>query len=117
MPRDPQFDLSRYKFSEVVQDSDGNAYTEDSEPPAYDASRTDDILHTVKDGDRWWSIAQLYYWDLTEYASELWHVIAHMQPVPVINPFALIKPGKLVIVPSPERVSGEVLAQPVEVRQ
>ena len=115
MPREPQFDLSRYKFAETVQDSDENAYTEDREPPVYEAGRIDDIPHTVKDGDTWISIAQLYYWDLTEYASELWWVIADLQPTPVINPFALIKPGRLVIVPAPERVTAEILAQPTEV--
>jgi nucleoid-associated protein YgaU len=117
MPREPQFDLSRYKFSEVLQDSDENAYTEDREPPVYEAGRLDDILHTVKGGDTLISIAQTYYWDLTEYASELWWVLADMQPTPIINPFALLKPGLLIIVPAPERVTAEILAQPVEVIQ
>ncbi len=117
MPREPQRDLSLYKFAEVLQDEDGNAYTEDIEPPAYEADRVDDILHTVKDGDTLISLAQLYYWDLSEYASELWPVIAHMQPQPIINPFQRLKPGRLIIVPASERVTAEILAQPVEVLQ
>lgn len=117
MPREPQFDLSLYKFAEILQDSDGNAYTDDIEPPSYEAGRVDDILHTVKEGDTLISIAQLYYWDLTEYASEMWPIIAHMQPTPIINPFAVLKPGRLIIVPAPERVTAEILAQPVEIFQ
>jgi hypothetical protein len=116
MPREANFDLSPYKFSDVERDSDGNAYLTDREPFTYQ-DRPDNITHHVEDGDTLQSLAQLYYWDLDFSAGDLWWVIADYQPNPIINPFAPLQPGKLMIIPAPEFVSSEILASPTEVLQ
>lgn len=116
MPREPKFDLSPYKFADVAQDADGNAYLTDREPFSYQ-DRPDNIPHLVEDGDTLQSLAQFYYWDLDFDAGDLCWVIADYQPSPIINPFIPLKPGKLLIIPAPEYVTSEILASPVEVLQ
>src|SRR4030042_4143418 len=100
MAREPRYDLSMYRFSDVLQDADGNAYLEDAEPVAYE-DRLDNIPHVVQEGDTLDTLAQYYYWNLDVDASQLWWVIAGYQPVPIINPFVPLRPGKLIILPSP----------------
>lgn len=114
MAREAHIDLSPYQFSEIARDSDDNAYLTDREPFAYQ-ERDDNITHIVEDGDTLQSLAQFYYWYLSTDACELWWVIADYQPAPIINPFHPLKPGKLIVVPSPDLVSSEITAAAVEV--
>lgn len=116
MPREPNFALSRYRFSEVMQDSDGVAYLSDREPFGY-RDRPDNIPHVVQHGDTLEDLAKFYYWNLNEDADQLWWVIADFQPDPIINPFRPLTAGKLLILPAPEFVSSEILGAPVEVYQ
>ena len=46
---------------------------------------------------------------------ELWWCIYDYQPSPPHNPFAPLRPGKLIIIPSEELVTTEILVTPVEV--
>lgn len=116
MSRTIRFDLSRYKFNEPRTDSDGFAYLPDREPIIFE-ERDDNIPHIVQDGDKLWSLAQFYYWDLDVDAAQLWYVIAEYQPRPIVNPFKPLKPGSLLHIPSPEMVEAEIINAEVEVFQ
>ena len=116
MPREPRPGLSRYNFSEIANDSDGNAYLEDREPLAY-IDRTDNIAHIVSDGDTLASLAQYYYWYLDRDAAQLWWILAEFQPVPINNPFRPLMPGKLIVVPAPEYAAHEILDGAIEALQ
>jgi len=116
MPRVARFDLSRYKFTTPSTDTDGIAYLADREPISY-VDRPDNIPHVVQDGDTLWALAQFYYWSLDADAAQLWYIIAEFQPTPVFNPFAPLRPGALLHIPSPEMVESEIINAPVEVYQ
>ena len=116
MPREARTELSRYRFSDIASDSDGIAYLEDREPLSY-IDRSDNIAHTVSDGDTLASIAQFHYRYIDFDAAQLWWVLAEFQPVPINNPFRSLVPGKLIIVPDPEYVESEILGGAIEVSQ
>jgi len=116
MPREPNFDLSRYRFSEVEQDADGVAYLTDREPFGY-VDRPDNIPHVVKQGDTLEDLAKFYYWQLSKDADQLYWAIADFQPNPIINPLQPLVAGRLLILPAPEFLSSEILGAPVEVLQ
>ena len=113
MPRLPRADLSRFKFADIAEDSDGNAYLEDREPITY-IDRPDNVLHIVNEGDTLDSLAQRYYWYIDDDAAQFWWAIAEYQPDPIINPFVPLKPGRLIVLPSPQHLSSEILASAVE---
>lgn len=105
---------SRYLQSEQVTDEAGRLVLVDREP--FEFRQLDDtILHEVAEGESWWSLAELYYSEISARACGLWWVIADFQPQAVVDPTRKIANGRIVFVPSPVVVLTEIFDQPVEV--
>ena len=107
-------DESRYQHTETWSDSDGRLLTTDRNPVRF-RERDDNIIHVAAEGDSWFSLAQLYYDDISDRACGLFWVIMDYQPTPVIDPTLAIRPRTQVVVPSPLFVLNVVLRTGVTV--
>ena len=105
---------SRYFASEAYVSFGGYTLLEEYEPYRYTV-RDDNIIHVAAEGESWWSLAQHYYWGVSQRACGLWWVICDFQPTPVVDPTLAIAPGKSIVIPSPQTVQTEILGYRSEV--
>ncbi len=103
MPPGP---TSRYLFCQQLTDEQGRIYLSEREPFLYEVFE-DTILHTVRQGDTLWSLAEKYLGD-----ASLWWVIADFQPDgPINDPTILLATTSVLHVPS-RRVLAERIFSP-----
>lgn len=95
--------FSRDRFCVGITDDEGNLYLTDVEPFRY-RDLPDNILHTVSQGETWWSIAYAEYGD-----ARLWWVAPDYQPEPVHDPTIGLVGGTLLVLPSARVVFEEIL--------
>lgn len=102
--------ISRFRFSEVVEDPDGRTFLTEHEPFRY-RERPDNIAHVVVDGDDLWTIAGTYYARSIVGGETLFWVVGDYQPEPVHDPTVALVPGSVVVVPSVRVVLEEILSE------
>ena len=74
----------------------------------------ENTLHTVIAGDTWASLAFRYYpyvgVSYPNYSpARLYRFLAMFQPTPAIDPFIMLRPGTVVVIPSTTLLSTEIL--------
>jgi hypothetical protein len=84
---------SRYSFCRGVRDEAGALHLTDREPYRY-AAHTDNILHTVVEGDTLFNLAGRYFAPLPR-ACGFWWAIADFQPEPIIDPTLRLDLGRV----------------------
>jgi hypothetical protein len=71
---------------------------------------TDNVLHTVVEGDDLFRLAGYYYASIPR-GCGLWWVIADFQPEPIHDPTIALLPGTILVVPSVRTVIERVFAR------
>lgn len=100
---------SRHSFCTAQLDANGKLYLSDRTPFRYQ-DFTDNISHTVAEGETLWHLAARYFADLPRPAG-LWWVIADFQPDPVFDPTIALAAGSVLVIPSMQTVLTRVFAE------
>lgn len=100
--------FSRYRWCEIHTDEAGRRYL--GERPRFGfRDLPDNRLHTVREGERLWHVAQLCFAGMP-LAGDLWWVIADFQPEPILDPTIELEAGAVLVVPSRRTVESLILA-------
>lgn len=91
-------DLSRFRWCEIHKDEAGRRFLGPRPRFTY-RDLPDNIPHVMRDGERLWHLAQLYYRGMRR-DGNLWWIIADFQPEPVLDVTVVIPAGVVAIVPS-----------------
>jgi hypothetical protein len=68
---------------------------------------SDNIVHSVREGDSLWNLAGLFYKGFAR-PSGLWWVIADFQPEPIFDPTIALMPGTILFAPSMRTVEERI---------
>lgn len=99
--------FSRYQFCSTITDpATGKLILTEREPFTY-APFSDNVQHTVIEGDTLWSLAQRYFSAMKD-AANLWWVIADFQPTPILDPTIKLEVGSVVVIPSVRTIQTEI---------
>lgn len=102
----PQVD-SRYRKVGILQDNNDILQTVAREPYRF-RPRADNGLHQVVVGDTLENLAARFYVG-KRFPGLLYWVIGDYQPDPILDPSESLAPGRLLVIPSPEFVSTDIL--------
>jgi nucleoid-associated protein YgaU len=98
-----QFDpLSRYKYTTRatnLAETVSRTYLFAREPIAFEDDE-ENTTHVVRAGETLQTLATKYFGSYPD-AATLWWVIAEFQPTPIVDPTQKLKPGALLVIPSP----------------
>lgn len=92
------FEHSRHSFCEMWSDSQSRLFLDARRPYRYRAF-TDNLIHTVEQGETIWTIAGKHFRP-HERAAGLWWVVADFQPLPIHDPTIRLTPGMQLVLPS-----------------
>lgn len=98
---------SRDRFCSAIEDEEGTLYLTEREPYGY-REISDNVLHTVTQGDTLWTLAAAYYAPV-ERPARFWWVIGDFQPEPIHDPTIALEPGTLLVIPSLRTLLEEIL--------
>jgi hypothetical protein len=98
--------LSRYRWSSIFVD-EANRRFFGPRPRFEYQDLPDNKIHTVREGERLWHVAQIHFRGFAR-AGNLWWVIADFQPQPIHDPTLALEPGTYLVVPSLRTVEGLV---------
>jgi hypothetical protein len=101
--------LSRFTFSEGLQDEDGVLFLTDEEPFEYE-DLDDNREHLVKAGESLFSLAGRFFRSFPRPAGLFW-VIADFQPEPILDATLSLKQGTVLIIPSELAVTTRVFSE------
>jgi hypothetical protein len=101
-------ELSRYRVAELIKDADESLSWTVPRTLEYNGGADDDIHHEVQLGDTWHLLAHKFYGPDFG-GARLWWAIVDYQPTKVIDPTVALKPGDIVVIPSPLTIQTFVL--------
>jgi hypothetical protein len=105
---------SRYANSDTVTDPSGRLMLSEREPFRFRES-DDNIYLRIGEGMTWWDIAERLYAHVSDRACGLYWALLDYQITPVVDPTLQVRPGTVIVAPSPQVLVTEILAQDLEV--
>jgi hypothetical protein len=100
-------DFSRYLFCQGIVDADGNLYLTDREPFRF-VERSDNLFHTVQEGDTLFSLAFTYFERMPRPDQFFW-AIADFQREPIVDVTLALPKGVTLVIPSVRCLIEEIL--------
>lgn len=101
---------SRHTFcTAAVDETTGALMLSEPEPFGFQ-SLSDNVQHTVRDGDTLFGLAGTYFAPLAR-ACGLWWIIADFQPTPIVDPTLKLAPGSTLWIPSLRTVTELVFSE------
>jgi len=90
-----------YRHAKVVEMEGG--VLETTLPERVEFDETDDVMvHVVADGERLTDLCVVYYFsEFGDACVDIWEVLAQFQPIPILDPFVPLEPGREILLPSP----------------
>lgn len=107
----PRAAYSRHEFADQYRRGNFNLLVE--RVPYRYREFSDNISHTVKEGDTLNQLAYKYYNGITpepQSAASLWWIIADFQPNPIIDGTLRLQAGQVLIIPSKRTVIEEIFS-------
>ncbi len=107
----PPRQISRFALSAVVPSNRNSEQLVLTERVRYGyVAHTDNIAHTVVEGDTLFTIAAKYFAPLPRPAGLFW-ILADFQPNPIHDPTIALTPGSVMVIPSLRVVQTEIFSE------